>query len=81
MSCANQVSVWVSRGYGYKEVKTACGNTGLYGEQMLCDECRQAMEDRYPQGWRHAPGDTCEHGRYLGCHEDNDETLCPECEA
>lgn len=81
MSCANQVSQWVPRGYGYKEIKLKCGSTSMHGDQLLCDDCRDSVEQQYPQGWRHTPGDTCVHGTYLGCHEDNDETLCPECEA
>jgi hypothetical protein len=78
--CDAEVIQYVSRGFSTKEVKSRCGTTGQHGDTLLCDECTDGLSKRYPQGWLHTPGDTCVHGTYLGCHEDNDEVLCPQCE-
>jgi len=75
------VSQFVPRGWTYKEVKLRCGSTSIDGGVLLCEACERKNEREYPQGWRNYPGDTCRHGTYLGCHEDNDETLCGACEA
>lgn len=37
--CKNLVSYWVPKGWDYREVKTKCGNTDVYGERAICDEC------------------------------------------
>ncbi|MDQ3038880.1 MAG: hypothetical protein M3R16_03630 [Pseudomonadota bacterium] len=79
--CSNTVAVTVPRGYTYATVQVRCGATGPSGDKMLCGVCTARAEEQYPQGWRHAAGDTCIHGTYLGCMEDNDETLCGRCES
>ena len=43
----------------------------------LCEPCRKQAEDRYPQGWRHKPGDTCTHGVFVKTDRD---CPCPACE-
>jgi hypothetical protein len=40
MRCNNDVSYYVPRGYDYREVKTRCGMTDIYGERAICDDCR-----------------------------------------
>ena len=37
--CDNMVGYYVPRGYGYREVQTKCGNTDVYGEEAVCDDC------------------------------------------
>lgn len=81
MACQNTVTQYVPRGYGYRAVETRCGSTGIHGQRLQCDDCERRAAAANPQGWRNAPGDTCKHGTYLGCHEDNDERLCGLCEA
>ncbi len=59
-----------------REVK--CGTRGPYGSLEHCRPCEKALEQEYPQGWRHYPGDTCKHGRYVGgCGAD---LMCGPCE-
>jgi hypothetical protein len=81
MRCENKVTQYVLRGFGYKAVEMRCGSTSVHGDVLLCDECAWKAKRQYPQGWKNSPGDTCRHGTYLGCHEDNDERLCGRCEA
>lgn len=76
-SCRNKVAVFVERGFGYREIKMTCGSTGPQGIVVLCEDCEVAMEKRYPQGWRHYPGDTCRHGVYLNPDYDCN---CGRCE-
>jgi hypothetical protein len=55
-----------------------CGRF-LSGYVQLCNECTEKYEEMYPQGWRHYPGDTCEHGVYVGgCGADY---MCGRCES
>ena len=37
--CGVQISIYVPRGYSYKEVKVKCGSTGLDGYPNFCDKC------------------------------------------
>jgi hypothetical protein len=78
--CENKVSVYVPRGYGYKEVKMSCGSTGPHGELLLCDSCEKKYEKQYPQGWRNVPGDVCKHGTYVGDAYGPDY-MCGRCES
>ncbi len=39
MTCKNEVTYYVPKGWDYKEVKTKCGNTDYNGERAICDEC------------------------------------------
>jgi hypothetical protein len=56
-----------------------CGEWGPNGGREYCDRHNAELTRRYPQGWQAYPGDTCEHGRYIGgCGPDY---MCPECEA
>ena len=77
--CKNMTTQAVPFGYGYKNVKMKCGDTGYGGEQILCDSCRDTADKEYPQGWRNTPGDICSHGNYVGdaCGPDY---LCGKCE-
>jgi hypothetical protein len=77
--CKNKVSQYVARGYGYREVRTRCGSTGINGQELLCDECTERLKQRYPQGWMDTPGDLCEHGHYVGTPGGPDY-MCGECE-
>lgn len=48
----------------------------VYGS--TCDACAPIFAAMYPQGWAYYPGDTCQHGRYVGgCGAD---LMCPKCE-
>ena len=54
-----------------------CGDT-RHGERQYCDECMKELNEMYPQGWDYYPGDTCEHGVYVGgCGIDH---MCHRCE-
>jgi len=55
-------------------------NCGSYfcGVKQLCDRCELEAARQYPQGWRHYPGDVCEHGTYVGGV--GRDLLCPRCE-
>lgn len=68
---------------GYTAKGTAiareCGDLDSWGTAALCPACDGLVRKQYPQGWRHNPGDTCEHGRYLG--ESGPDLMCPTCEA
>ena len=74
-----KVIQYVPRGYGYREVTSRCGSTGIHGEMLLCDRCIQEAEKMYPQGWREVPGDICPHGTYVG-DEYGPDYLCGACE-
>ena len=44
----------------------------------LCQNCLDWYNKQYPQGWVSYPGDTCEHGTYVGgCGIDY---MCAPCE-
>lgn len=77
--CNNTVTQYVPKGWGYKGVEMKCGNTGIHGNVLLCEQCENKQSRQYPQGWRHSPGDTCRHGTYIGdsCGPD---ILCLGCE-
>lgn len=49
MSCGKKMSVWVPRGYSYKEITVKCGNTSPQGTPYLCDKCEKAHAGR---DWR-----------------------------
>lgn len=54
-----------------------CGQWA-YGERQLCAECTRWYSAVFVQGWAYYPGDTCEHGVYVGgCGVD---WMCMECE-
>jgi hypothetical protein len=80
MMCENKVSQYVEHGYGYKEIKTRCGSTGIHGQKLLCDKCQEKAEKDHPQGWRDVPGDICEHGTYVG-DAGGPDYMCGECES
>ena len=40
MTCLNYETIWVERGYDYREVKVRCGNTDPHGGRAICDTCR-----------------------------------------
>lgn len=77
--CENKVTVYIPKGYGYKEVKMKCGNTGPNGELLMCDVCETRNKKQYPQGWKHVPGDICKHGVYVGNAHGADH-MCGGCE-
>ena len=42
MSCDNTVQVWVEDGpdsHNYREVTYTCGSTGIYGQEVRCEDC------------------------------------------
>lgn len=41
MSCKNEVSFYVPRGYDYREVKIKCGNTDPHGGRTICEKCEK----------------------------------------
>mgnify|MGYP003150687614 FL=1 len=71
--------------YDYKEIEmhTTCGTsqTDVEGHTRtrLCETCYHWYQERYPQGWSCYPGDTCQHGVYVGGVMY--DYLCPDCEA
>ena len=72
--CDSKVELWTPGG---REYNVKCG-TFQGGRVVLCDPCEKQAEKDYPQGWLGYPGDTCEHGVYVGgCGEDR---MCPACE-
>lgn len=77
--CNNKVIQYVDRGLTTKEVEMKCGNTGQYGNVLLCDDCQKKADAKYPQGWRNVPGDTCCHGNYVGGSSGPDY-ICGLCE-
>jgi len=79
MKCKNKVIQFIPNGYGYRQVPSQCGTTGIHGELLLCDECLARAEKEFPQGWNLVPGDTCKHGRYIG-EPGGPDILCPDCE-
>jgi hypothetical protein len=78
--CKNSAVQYITHGYGYREVETRCGSTGMHGQVLLCDECMEKAEQDHPQGWRNVPGDICEHGTYVG-DAGGPDYMCPECES
>ena len=50
--CKNKVSQWVPSGWDYKEVIMECGDTGIHGQRLTCDECL-ANEERMAEIKRH----------------------------
>ena len=42
--CGKVISVYVPRGWDYREIKRECGSTGHDGGINQCDEC----ESKYP---------------------------------
>jgi len=79
MRCKNKVLQMVPKGYGFKEIHSRCGSTGIHGQQLICGECEEKLEKRYPQGWMEVPGDLCEHGNYVGTPGGADH-ICGKCE-
>jgi|APSaa5957512622_1039677.scaffolds.fasta_scaffold22743_6 hypothetical protein len=77
--CKNEVLQMVPKRYGYKEVYSRCGTTGMDGYRLMCDECYRELEKKYPQGWLETPGDLCEHGNYVGTPGGPDH-ICGKCE-
>ena len=60
-----------------EEVAVYCGDW-REGARVLCDKHYAEEAKRYPQGWRHYPGDVCKHGMYVGgCGID---WICQLCE-
>lgn len=66
--CKKKVEVYrYADQHGYGVTMVPCGTTGPYnGKLVQCDECAAKDKERYPQGWRDVPGDTCEHGTHVG---------------
>ena len=79
MSCKNIAFQMVPYGYGYKQIESQCGTTGIHGEQILCDECYKKAELKYPHGWVSVPGDLCKHGTYVG-DASGPDFICGYCE-
>ena len=77
--CKKEMVQYVPRGYGHKEVKARCGQTGFHGTMLLCYECQDKAEHRYPQGWVNLPGDICKHGTYVG-DPGGPDFICGACE-
>lgn len=77
--CKGKVIQMVPRCYGYREIESSCGSTGIHGEQLQCDDCLKKLDRQYPQGWRHVPGDICKHGTYVG-DAGGPDYLCGACE-
>ena len=57
-SCKNKVTQYVEKGYDYKAIEMNCGNTGVRGQTLLCNECVERIEKNKGRGHP----DHCEHG-------------------
>jgi len=44
MSCGKAVEVWVNRGFHGKLITMKCGNTGIDGYPVLCEECQKTFD-------------------------------------
>ena len=44
--CQNTVTQYRPKGYDYVAVEHQCGNTGWYGELLLCKECEHTRKNR-----------------------------------
>ena len=77
MSCPNMVFTGAVKRDG-NPIEVRCGTT-WNSEMHLCPECDEKALERYPQGWRYYPGDTCKPGTYVGgCGVDH---MCGLCES
>jgi hypothetical protein len=47
--CGKKITQMVPTKYSYKEVPAKCGQTGLYGYPIFCEECEPLYADR---DWR-----------------------------
>ena len=47
--CGKDITIFVPRGYDYKEIPFKCGNTGLHGSPEFCPECEEIHAGR---DWR-----------------------------
>lgn len=43
MRCQNKVMQAVPRGFDYKMVEMQCGSTGIHGNALWCDKCRDTQ--------------------------------------
>lgn len=77
--CRNKVKYFLPIGLMGKEVEGWCGSIGSNGEILMCCSCQIEAKKKYPQGWRHVPGDICPHGNYVG-PELGPDYICGECE-
>lgn len=68
MKCKNKITQIVPTAYHFKEVAGVCGQTGINGLPVYCDEC-EAKHERIG----HKPYE-CEHGN------DISEYDCVQCE-
>lgn len=57
MSCKNMVDQAVPKGYDYKIVTLRCGSTSIYGDTLLCDECRERGVPNPPAWQREDAGE------------------------
>jgi len=80
LGCTREATQWVPRSYGTPEVyhvehRGECGRTGIDGEPVYCEECRDANArqgfakhqchhgvDLYPEDGRDIPCWRCEGG-------------------
>jgi hypothetical protein len=79
MGCGKRMTQMVPTQYHYKEVPAKCGQTSIHGSQLLCNDCKRRLEQRYPQGWVNTPGDLCKHGNYVG-DAGGPDYICDLCE-
>jgi len=67
MTCKNQVSYYVPRGFDVRETFVKCGNTDPHGERAICDDCasdprkmatikRQEENIAADNAWAHSAG-------------------------
>ena len=63
---------------GGRSIARECGDTDSWGGTALCPPCDREAEAAYPYGWRHYPGDPCDHGVYVG--GSGRDLMCQRCE-
>jgi len=67
MTCSNMTEQWVPRGHGGSLQPIKCGNTNIYGDRAICDECssnkdrmaeieRQEANIKADNDWAHSAG-------------------------
>lgn len=47
--CGKAITVYVPRGYDYREITVKCGSTSPSGEPWLCEKCKRIHAGR---DWR-----------------------------
>ena len=69
MRCTNKIIQQVPTQYDYKPVEGTCGQTGIYGHPVYCEDCNEKFNER-----GYTPTQ-CRHGKEI-----DDGSFCNACE-